>query len=142
MHVMTQLPHFPTDELTSHAASQEPFIDEQVVSQLIAATKKPRQERRYFGEDFAGKIDLVVASASHTEEVSFVDHVEQPLAVFSATTITPWRRVLAVASAAAVLTLASLLGLWAAHSITPEQSSKASSEAKNHKIASLQHRSH
>ena len=139
MHVMNQLPQFPTDGRASHAPSLQSFVDEEVVSKLIAGVKKPWQERRYFGEDFAGKIEFVAAVSQPIAEDAFVDAVAEPFVSLSPASVTPWRRVLAVASAAAVLTLASFLGLWAAHAMSPEQASKPAAKSQHSDLASLPH---
>jgi hypothetical protein len=120
---------------------RQPFVEDGVIAAVVRRQELGWQDLRYIGEDFAGRDDCPAPIASAhpwtTRQACgafFTPAPEAPAPVIIAApeshaseppeeTHAPlWRRSLAIASAAAILLSASLIGLWAAHSFAPQTS--------------------
>jgi hypothetical protein len=134
-----QLPQFPAPAREGQNTSHEPWVHDDVVLRLTAVSQHAWHEQLYHGEDFAGRDDCMPARMP-VSPVSLVSSVTLP----NAGSITPVakqkpahpsfvRRMLAMACATAIVSTASALGLWAAHSTSP----KSWPSAKQSRIDSL-----
>lgn len=141
MYSLTSLPSFPTDAPSAAQSRLQPFVDDGAIAAVVSRQQFGWQELRYIGEDFAGRDDCPElhtrvpalltrqtcgAFFTPTPEKSVpltnvVSAVSAP--EIDASSATPlWSRSLAVASAAAILLAASLIGLWASHSFATQTS--------------------
>jgi hypothetical protein len=141
MYSLKSLPSFPTESPSADLSLRQPFVEDGVIAAVVRRQELSWQNLRYFGEDFAGRDDCPVPHAdTHAWPARqvcgafFTPAAESSVAEISPApadtlpeTETPsdvpvWNRSLAVASAAAILLSASLIGLWAAHSFAPKTS--------------------
>lgn len=141
MYSLKSLPSFPTESASAEQSLRQPFVEDGVIAAVVRRQELSWQSLRYFGEDFAGRDDCPVPHANTQPWTTrqacgafFTPAAETSVAEMNAASadILPepenpseppiWNRSLAVASAAAILLSASLIGLWAAHSFAPKNS--------------------
>lgn len=141
MYSLNNLPSFPTESSSAEQGLRQPFVEDGVIAAVVRRQELGWQNLRYFGEDFAGRDDCPVPHANTQPWPArqacgafFTPSTETSEAEMNTASsdILPepgnpseaplWNRSLAVASAAAILLSATLIGLWAAHSFAPKTS--------------------
>lgn len=130
MYHLKELPTLPTDPRLATSAPREPFIDEAAIHVLMQRHQPQWNEQRYFGEDFAGRDDCLLATEdTHALPVrhplgAFFAPVHQEESLESTTVILTQERsvkrnLFLTAAAAVAVVATSLTGVWAAHAFTP-----------------------
>lgn len=137
MYSLTNLPCFPTESRSVEEDVRHSFVEDDAITAVVRRQTLGWQELRYIGEDFAGRDDYP-APLTNTPQAwparqacgAFFTPAAAAAAPAGITASSAtgaqdeghaplWRSSLAIASAAAILLSASLIGLWAAHSFAP-----------------------
>lgn len=150
MYPLKSLPSFPTESPSAERSLRQPFVEDGVIAAIMCRQEVGWRDMRYIGEDFAGRDDCPVplaatqpwpvrqacgaffAPVTDATGSAIIAAAEPNTAEPSQEASIPlWRRSLAIASAAAILLSAALVGLWAAHSFAP-QTSQGQPESSQH----------